>query len=151
MIRNHTLTLTHTLTRAHTHTHTHTHTHVHTHSHVHTHTLTHTQVFKGTAASCTIPIRAHGATHEARVRGALSCEVNGREEVIWGGYCQPVECVCRKEKEEEKEEPVGDEEEVPARKTERVWLSGRQRGMLVFVLLSLLTLVLALLLGLYTT
>ena len=70
--------------------------------------------------------------------------------MIWGGYCQPVECVCRKEKEEE-EEPVGDEEEVPAREMQRVWLSGRQCGMLVFVLLSLLTLVLALLLGLYTT
>ena len=80
--------------------------------------------------------------------------MNGREEVIWGSYCQPVECVCRKEKEEEEEEkegPVGGEEEVPARETKRMWLSGRQRGMLVFVLLSLLTLVFALLLGLYST
>ena len=79
--------------------------------------------------------------------------MNGREEVVWGSYCQPVECVCRKEEEEEKvkEGPVGDEVEVPDRETKRVWLSGRQRGMLVFALLSLLTLVLALLLGLYST
>ena len=79
--------------------------------------------------------------------------MNGREEVVWGSYCQPVECVCRKEEEEKvvKEGPVGGEVEVPARETERAWLSGRQRGMLVFALLSLLTLVLALLLGLYST
>ena len=79
--------------------------------------------------------------------------MNGRDEVVWGSYCQPVECVCRKEEEEEevKERPVRDEVEVPAHETKRVWLSGRQRGMLVFVLLSLLTLVLALLLGLYST
>ena len=137
-----------------THTHTHTPTHMHTHTHTHTHTCTPTQVFKGTATSCTIPIRAHGTSHEARIRGALSCEVNGREEVVWGGYCQPVECVCRKEEEEEekvKEGAVGDEVEVPARETKKVWLSGRRRGMLVFALLSLLTLVLALLLGLYST
>jgi len=33
----------------------------------------------------------------------------------------------------------------------RAWLSGRQLGMLVFLLLSLLTVVLALLLGQYAT
>lgn len=115
--------------------------------HTHTHTLS--QAFKGAAASCTIPIRVYDSAHEARVRGAITCEVNGREEVVWGSYCRTVECVCRREEEEKVEETkstVGTP--VPEKRT---LLSGRQLGMLVFLLLSLLTVVLALLLGQYAT
>ena len=81
------------------------------------------------------------------MRGSISCEVNGREEVVWGSYCQTVECVCQRE--EEVEETPSEGGTVAPEK--RVWLSGHQLGVLVFLLLSLLTVMFALLLGQYAT
>lgn len=89
------------------------------------------------------------------MRAAASCKVNGRDEVLWSNYSTHAQCACKKL---EEEVGVAGEDASPASSTgvevgvtERSSLTSRQKSMIVLVVVSLLTLLLAFIMGQYAT
>ncbi len=104
-------------------------------------------------APVSLPASSSGVpslTYEGRVRTCAACAVNGREELLWSSYSPPA--LCRWEKEAEppqEEEGAGTE---GAKGTEKK--GAEERGgygwtisVLLFVVVTLLTVVIALILG----
>ena len=85
--------------------------------------------------------------YEARVRSCATCMVNGRKEQLWSPYSNSA--VCRWEEAAKKVESP--EAELSSDKTQEVsskgFFSGWSAGVLVFILVTLLTVVLAIGLG----
>ena len=108
------------------------------------------QAYKGSNTDCTLPVTAYDKPHQARVRCWTVCAVNGREEQIWSGYSTIVHCQCVQEatKEEEEATDSHDGEEVSS-KALKPAVSPRVKAMLLVVAVSLLTLLLAFLMGQY--
>ena len=111
------------------------------------------QAYKGPKTSCTIPINVYTNPYEARVRSWSTCTVNGLEEQLWSSYATSGQCQCREkdkrlEAERQREGSPEDEEEGKLAGKES-WFSGRSFGVVVFILLSVLTLVLAFIMGQY--
>lgn len=90
--------------------------------------------------------------YEARVRSWASCTVNGQEEQLWSSYGTSGHCQCKKKEEkveDSKKCSAEDEEEKEISVGKESWLSGRSFGIVVFVVLSALTLVFAFIMGQY--
>ena len=128
----------------------------HVHACMYTHTHTHTQVYKGPNTSCQIPITVFSSPYEARVRCCTTCTVNGLEEQLWSGNSSSVQCVCvGKTKEKPGTDGIVEGEgrssteggNITAKRKEP--LSVQAWGVIVFVVLSVITLILAFLLGQY--
>ena len=118
------------------------------------------QVYKGPGTSCHVPIAAFSSPYEARVRCSTTCMVNDLEEQLWSGHSSSVQCVCTKRNKEEPAEAdgvprgggegqgsVADGKDKPGKSKEP--LSVQAWGVIVFVVLSVITLILAFVLGQY--
>lgn len=112
-------------------------------------------MYKGSNTSCQIPITSFSSPYEGRVRCSSTCVVNDVEEQLWSNHSSAVQCVCTKrEKERPKLGGVEDEKgqdssnEVAGTKES---LSAKVWGVIIFVVLSVLTLILAFVLGQYAT
>ena len=122
-------------------------------------TQLHTQVYKGPGTSCQVPITAFSSLYEARVRCSTTCMVNDLEEQLWSGHSSSVQCVCTKKNKEQQAEvdgvPRGGEGQGSVAdgkdKTVKIKepLSVQAWGIIVFVVLSVITLILAFVLGQY--
>jgi len=92
---------------------------------------------------------APSVMYEARVRSCSTCSVNGRKEQLWSPYSNSI--VCRWEEAVPKAEPKKDdkevEEKVETNKVKSSFFTGRTLGVVVLVLITLLTLALAVVLG----
>lgn len=102
-------------------------------------------------ADCSIPfsLSSHpsmsSVVYEARVRCCAMCAVNGREEQLWSGYSSPA--LCRWEKVEPAAETAVAEGQDGTGKTEGDGKSGWTIGVLLFAVVTLFTIVVALILG----
>lgn len=111
------------------------------------------QAYKGPNTSCTIPITVYTSAYEARVRSWSTCTVNGLEEQLWSNYGTSGQCHCKKREEKiektegEKGSTEGEGEKEELEKAS--WMSGRSFGIVVFVVLSVLTLIFAFAMGQY--
>ena len=122
-------------------------------------TQLHTQVYKGPGTSCQVPITAFSSPYEARVRCSTTCMVNDLEEQLWSGHSSSVQCVCTKKNKEQQPEVDGVQKggegqgSVAGGKDKIVKikepLSVQAWGIIVFVVLSVITLILAFVLGQY--
>ena len=111
------------------------------------------QAYKGVACSCSLKVRSHDLSHEARVRGVASCDINGREELLWGTFAHPVYCLCKKLEEEivggAQEEP-SPSPSLPAEGVADGWgLDRKLLGLSALMFVSLLVFALAFLIGQY--
>lgn len=115
-----------------------------------TNTFLLSQVYKGSNTECTLPVTSHDKSHQARVRCWSVCTVNGREEQIWSSYSSSVQCQCVQEAIKEEEETTDSHEgkEISS-KALKPAVSPRVRAMLLVAAVSLLTLLLAFLMGQY--
>ena len=115
------------------------------------------QCYKGEECSTTIalsspltPSSGGSCTYEARLRSCALCSVNGREEQLWS---QPSPAaLCRWEEEEVAAKTAGDGEETKGvgqgkEGPSSRWNSPWTVSLLVFAVLTLLTVVVALVLG----
>ena len=121
------------------------------------------QVYKGPGTSCQVPINAFSSPYEARVRCSTTCTVNDLEEQLWSGHSSTVQCVCVKKSKEQLTEVDGvprggggegqsltaDGKVNKTGKSSKEPLSVQAWGIIVFVVLSVITLVLAFALGKY--
>lgn len=121
------------------------------------------QVYKGPGTSCHVPITAFSSPYEARVRCSTTCMVNELEEQLWSGHSSSVQCVCTKKNNTEQLAEVdgvprgggggegqgsmadGKDKTVKSKEP----LSVQAWGVIVFVVLSIITLILAFVLGQY--
>lgn len=86
--------------------------------------------------------------YEARVRSCASCAVNGREEQLWSGYSSPA--LCRWEKVELPKAPAEMAEKGEEKMKVGVVGDGKSTwtiGVLLFTVVTLFTIVVALILG----
>lgn len=97
---------------------------------------------------------SYDTPHQVRVRCWSLCTVNGREEQLWSSYSPTVHCHCVSEvtKDEGKEVKLTGSQGKETSSTALVKpaMSHQVRAMLVFGVVSLLTLLLAFLVGQYT-
>lgn len=122
------------------------------------------QCYKGPKCHCDVTPSGHlspstvgptttasATVYEARVRSCATCTVNGREEQLWSSYSPPMSYTW---KVEEKSAKVKEEEDV--KKSEKnvgtsgagkTLVSGWTVGVLLFIVVALLTVVVALVLG----
>ena len=115
-------------------------------------------MYKGSNTSCQIPIASFSSPYEGRVRCSTTCVVNDVEEQLWSNHSSAVQCVCMK-REKEIPEPGGVEDEKGQGSAEgsdkaagaKEPLSVKAWGVIIFVVLSVLTLILAFVLGRYAT
>jgi hypothetical protein len=91
----------------------------------------------------------NSVVYEARVRSCATCAVNGREEQLWSGYSLPA--LCRWERAELPKahtETTEDEgQESKGKEVEGSGKSGWTIGVLLFAVVTLFTIVVALILG----
>ena len=117
-------------------------------------------MYKGPGTSCQVPIAAFSSPYEARVRCSTTCTVNDLEEQLWSGHSSSVQCVCTKKNKEQQPEVDGvlrgqkgpssaaeGKDKIAVKSKEP--LSVQAWGIIVFVGLSILTLILAFVLGQY--
>lgn len=115
-------------------------------------------MYKGSNTSCQIPITSFSSSYEARVRCSTTCVVNDVEEQLWSNHSSAVQCVCTKRDKERPElggvqdeggqsSATGSDKAAGAKEP----LSVQAWGVIIFVLLSVLTLILAFGLGQYAT
>ena len=115
-------------------------------------------MYKGSNTSCQIPITSFSSPYEARVRCSTTCVVNDVEEQLWSNHSSTVQCVCTK-REKERPELGGVEDEEGQSSAEggnkafgaKEPLSVQAWGVIIFVGLSVVTLILAFVLGQYAT
>lgn len=104
-------------------------------------------------ADCVVPLSLiphpsmSNVVYEARVRSCASCAANGREEQLWSSYSSPA--LCRWEKAEPLKASVepADEGQEGKGKREVEGKSGWTIGVLMFAVVTLFTIVVALILG----
>ena len=118
-------------------------------------------MYKGPGTSCQVPIAAFSSPYEARVRCSTTCIVNDLEEQLWSGHSSSVQCVCTKKNKEQQPKvdgvprgyqegqgSVAEGKDKTAVKSKEP-LSVQAWGIIVFVALSIITLILAFVLGQY--
>ncbi len=109
------------------------------------------QAYKGDQLECTLPVSSYDKAAEARVRCWTVVSVNGRDEQLWSAFSPTAHCQCRleslTEKKAEKLEELDNTQEVQNKIS--VKLSPQMIAMMVFVIGTLLTLIVAFILGQY--
>lgn len=119
------------------------------------------QCYKGTQNSCDVflsPPPAPGSgggivttvVYEARVRSSAVCTVNGRKEQLWSSYSNSSLCRWEEEMDEEVETTSTEGDGKDGASLWRGLLSGWTVSFLVFVLVTLLTVIAAFVLGTMT-
>ena len=115
------------------------------------------QVYKGPKTSCQIPITSFSSPYEARVRCCTTCVVNDLEEQQWSTFSPSVQCTCSKKKTEDipdrggattvegQSSAEGDGKMVQKKEP----FSAQTLAIIVFIVLSIITLILAFILGQY--